>query len=61
MCTNYTFNSLVPRLYFFLFLSSFLKHVEALNYLGGTKEGNDVRERKSKAWYAKSRDPHTFL
>ncbi len=29
--------------------------------MGGTKEGHDGRERKGKAWYAKSRDPHTFL
>ena len=29
--------------------------------VGGTKEGHDGHERKSEAWYAKSRDPHTFL
>ncbi len=29
--------------------------------MGGTKEGHDGRERKNKAWYAKSRNPHTFL
>ena len=29
--------------------------------IGGSKKGNDGCERKSKAWYVKSRDPHTFL
>ena len=29
--------------------------------MGGTKEEHDGRERKSKAWYAKSRDPQYHL
>ncbi len=51
--------SLIPRLYFFFFLSVF--SINELEMMGGTKKGHDGRERKSKAWYAKSRDPHTFL
>ena len=36
-------------------------NINELEVMGGTKEGHDGRASKSKAWYAKSRDPHTFL
>ena len=29
--------------------------------MGSTKERHDRRERKSKAWYAKPRDPYIFI
>ncbi len=48
--------SLVTRLYFSF--SCLALNINELEMMGGSKKGNDRRERKR---YAKSRDPHTFL